>query len=486
MRHTTTTEVGRDDAAIKAGHAAHQAADRGNEAFFRRLQLEELPVQSAMLLLRQCATPRMNYALRCTPPECIAEQAANFDDQVLQAAATGKLRLWQHEQDERVQRILRSKLSHGGFGLTSALQTSPAAYLGSLAAVRDAPALAVYCKEKHPLPVPTQLHGWIQHAIDTHVRMSPESATSLPTAASTFFHHFATASSSDSSALQSTLSEQATSHMHEASLTAAKQARRAGNGTEQALLMSISAPRAWTWKTVLPTQKTLVLNNSTYRLAARLNLGLEPEASGAVCVDAKPCPKCETVTEDAWHHLSCAKGGTKLRHDMVLHALYHAALAVGAQAEREPKGLSWGDGKRPDLQVYFPGTHLLSDVVVSHPLAPGYAGAHSSRSRFGHTRAGVARRMQHEKHNKYDHIAERHGAKLLPFAVETCGGLAPDAVTFVKALAEEGDEQLSLWSKDSIAQHVHAAIAIAVQAANALVYTRVHGGAPPSSAALIL
>ena len=54
------------------------AADSGSDAFFRRLQLEELPVQSAMLLLRQCATPRMNYALRCTPPECIAEQAAQW------------------------------------------------------------------------------------------------------------------------------------------------------------------------------------------------------------------------------------------------------------------------------------------------------------------------------------------------------------------------------------------------------------------------
>jgi hypothetical protein len=249
------------------------------------------------------------------------------------------------------------------------------------------------------------------------------------------------------------------------------------------LLVSISAPRAWTWKTVLPTLKTLTLNNSAYRLAARLNLGLQPEASGAPCLSAKPCPKCDTITEDAWHHLSCAGAGIKLRHDTVLNALYYAALAVGAQAEREPKGLSWGDGKRPDLQVYFPGTHLLSDVVVSHPLAPGYAGAHSSEFCHAHAPTGVARNKQRRKHDKYDDVAERHGAKLLPFAVETCGGLAPDAVTFVRALAEDGDEQLSLWSKDSITEHIHASVTIAVQAANALVYARVHGGAPLSIAA---
>ena len=87
------------------------------------------------------------------------------------------------------------------------------------------------------------------------------------------------------------------------------------------------------------------------------------------------------------------------------------------------------------------------------------------------------------KHDKYDEIAERHGAKLLPFAVETCGGMAPDAVALVRALAEEGDEHLSLWNKDTITEHVHAAVAIAVQAANALVYARVRGGAPLQSAA---
>ena len=95
----------------------------------------------------------------------------------------------------------------------------------------------------------------------------------------------------------------------------------------------------------------------------------------------------------------------------------------------------------------------------------------------------MALNKQRDKHDKYDHIAERHGAKLLPFAVETCGGLAPDAVAFVRALAEEGDEQLSLWSKDSITEHLHASVAIAIQAANALVYARVHGGGRPSSAA---
>ena len=59
--------------------------------------------------------------------------------------------------------------------------------------------------------------------------------------------------------------------------------------------------------------------------------------------------------------------------------------------------------------------------------------------------------------------------------------MQPDAVALFRALTEEGDEQLSLWSKDSITEHVHAAVAIAVQAANALVYARVLGGGPSAA-----
>ena len=65
--------VGRDEDAIRAGVAATLAVDGGSAAFFRRLQLDTLNVQSAMLLLRQCGVPKMNYALRCMPPSCIAQ-----------------------------------------------------------------------------------------------------------------------------------------------------------------------------------------------------------------------------------------------------------------------------------------------------------------------------------------------------------------------------------------------------------------------------
>ena len=128
--------VGRDSETIKLGLDCLAAKDSGSEAFFRRLQSPELPVQSAMLVLRQCAVPKLNYLLRCSPPACIAEQAAHFDH-ALVTDACDKLELRCDERTAEVKQRLRLRLKDGGFGLKSAVQTSPAAYTASVAAARD-------------------------------------------------------------------------------------------------------------------------------------------------------------------------------------------------------------------------------------------------------------------------------------------------------------------------------------------------------------
>ena len=45
---------------------------------------------------------------------------------------------------------------------------------------------------------------------------------------------------------------------------------------------------------------------------------------------------------------------------------------MGIQAVREPAGLHSSDGRCPDLQLVLPGRHIISDVVVTHPLAPSW------------------------------------------------------------------------------------------------------------------
>ena len=122
--------------------------------------------------------------------------------------------------------MFQAPLRYGGWGLASAVRTSPAAYLGSLAAARSAPALAAFSKADGPVPSTSLLHTWIQGSLDAVVEATHASQEELPPSASTFVRHFTSASSSTSSSLQHTLSAQASSHRHEASMERARELRR--------------------------------------------------------------------------------------------------------------------------------------------------------------------------------------------------------------------------------------------------------------------
>jgi hypothetical protein len=67
--------VGRDDDAIRRGIRHIMFDNSGHAVFFHRLQLPELGIPTAMLLLRMCMVPSMNYLLRCTAPVCIEDEA---------------------------------------------------------------------------------------------------------------------------------------------------------------------------------------------------------------------------------------------------------------------------------------------------------------------------------------------------------------------------------------------------------------------------
>ena len=458
--------IGRDEQAIRAGVTATLGAhDHGRDAFFYRLQLDVLTEHSCMNLLRQCAVPKMNYLLRCLPPPCVREEAKVFDELVLEAAKA-KIGIHGDEGGETTTLGLQTRLRHGGFGMTSASETSPKAYLGSLAAVSGASAFERYSGDGYtPLPSESMLHGWITDSMKAVTDVTPASSGELPESASSFFHHF----SKSSSSLQHMLSKLASEHSHEASVKRAHAMKKKDGGLAISLLRAISAPHAWAWKTVIPASKELELTSAEYKMAARLNLGLKPLAG--VEALGEGCPLCHQPTalrDDHWHFLTCKKvqGGEQIRrHNGVVNALYKTALIIGAQVVREPVKLSAGDGRRPDLQIVLPGRHILADVAVCHPLTQRVA-----KHGLAWTATGVAREKERTKRKKYSGTATLHGAEFLPFVVETCGGMAPDAVALVRVLAEAGQQYAAMWPRNDVIRHIVGSVAIATQRGMAMTY----------------
>jgi hypothetical protein len=134
-------------------------------------------------------------------------------------------------------------------------------------------------------------------------------------------------------------------------------------------------------------------------------------------------------------------------------------MLIGAQVKREVKGLKRDSNIRPDLQLFFPGRMLLTDVAVSHPLTENLLARRAS--------SGVTR--QQEKRRKYSSVATRLVAELLPFSVETYGGMADDAMKLVQAMGEEGEEAMGAWTKAEIMRYILSLTAVAVQRGNARV-----------------
>jgi hypothetical protein len=102
---------------------------------------------------------------------------------------------------------------------------------------------------------------------------------------------------------------------------------------------------------------------------------------------------------------------------------------------------------------------LLTDVVISHPLT-------DSRIQSRHNSSV---KNQSAKRSKYSDVASRLGAELLPFSVETLGGMADDAMKLVQAMGEEGEESMGTWTKAQIVRYIMSVTAAAVQRGNARV-----------------
>jgi hypothetical protein len=272
--------VGRDDAAIRAGIHSVLSAAGGHDAFLRRLQLDEMPVQTAMLLLRQCMVPSMNYFVRCIAPVCIEDEAHRFDQRVMEAAMD-KLGLDGAERGERTAKLLQRKLRDGGWGLTPAVRTSPAAFLGSLATCHAEPAFAGYCGGT-PLPYTSLLRGWIDDSVQRVRRAAPsvEYQTDieplLPVTAGGFFGFYSSAEPSVNAKLQHSLNAKAASHNMKAAVGLMKEQSRQGERWEWAHHKAITAKGAWAWKAVRPEGPHLRLSDVEYAIATRLNLGAQP------------------------------------------------------------------------------------------------------------------------------------------------------------------------------------------------------------------
>ena len=287
--------VGRDDAAIREGIRSVLAGTGSDDAFLRRVQLDEMPIQTAMLLLRQSLTPSLNYHLRCIAPVCIEDEARLFDQRMMEAAAD-KLGLNEDERRERTFTLLQRRLRDGGWGspLLSARHQPPSSArwqhaaqnlcLPSTAATRP-------CRMVHSCTA-----GWTT-ACSVYGRL--HRVTSTRPTSSRCCRRLPAPSSPIAPLLirpppptPKFTERQVPPHLVVAAVQRMKEQTRQGDKWEWAHYKSVTAKGAWDWKVVVPDGPQLCLSHAEYTLAARLSLGLQPFPAHTRAQLPEHCPLC--------------------------------------------------------------------------------------------------------------------------------------------------------------------------------------------------
>ena len=303
------------------------------------------------------------------------------------------------------------------------------------------------------------LHLNLTECINTITQTTPASTSTnlLPSDASSFFSHYN--NSNTVSHLQHDLHTRAVQHTFYAAVDRAAEEK---DIVTSARLNCITAPHAADWKAAIPSNSDMKLNDSHYRLAARLNLGMTVAGLPDYCYG---CGRKDSVKIDPYHYLSCTTHKRReitIRHNLVLQVLYRYINYVGGVAVKEPIDLNDTDGRRPDLQVLIADQHMLSDVRISHPLCPSHVEA-AARQQLATAKIG-----EKIKQKKYRDTATQHQAKFVAFVMESTGGMGADAIELMHQIVLASRDNNTLWPHKIVARELRGALAIAVQKGNAM------------------
>ena len=106
-------------------------------------------------------------------------------------------------------------------------------------------------------------------------------------------------------------------------------------------------------------------------------------------------------------------------------------------------------------------TRYLIDVTIRDPCAPSKL-SYSSKERLA-----AAARAERKKHDTYDSLAKRLKAKVIPFVVESHGGIGQEATKFISDLLSRAAAMSTVWQPSELVHSIFWSVACAVQKWNA-------------------
>jgi len=170
----------------------------------------------------------------------------------------------------------------------------------------------------------------------------------------------------------------------------------------------------------------------------------------------------QLATEAGWH--VTVEPNDHLRPVAAPAAAAASTVDATAAAERvscsdEPESDHWN--RHGDLLLLRHGVKLYIDVSCTRPTN---SSSLASQPAVTHTPLVSTVIRAQQKMRKYTPIAEANGYTLLPFVVETYGGMGKEALRVLQYLAAHSPD-----SPQQFLRHAHASLSVVLQRGNALV-----------------
>jgi hypothetical protein len=437
------------DNTIKLEHVTRKT--ESHKPLLHAIQHSSMPSQSAYLILKSCINTRIGYLARVTRPEICSVPFQAFDISVLDTIQNKMLLPPHSSYSDFTKELIRLPVDLGGYGIPSAIETSPVAYFSSI--VSSLPFL--------PLPLaphgPTLASLKRCHSSLLTSNTGVESSDRIP-------HDFLTMLSTYSSIDSASKSRHIQHHITEQVDKFAYlnlMSRHTTTQVQRAALASASAPSAGLAFTILPSQAEFTFASPYFNQMTRLRLGL---------------PHHDVHTSDNHDliqgQLSIDEQGMNLRHNMITNAVVQIAQDAGYETVREQNMIDdQGVVTRADAALYSQYANrppIMVDISVINPCATSYVKKASKKS------LAAATLRENSKEKRYTQVIKHNSSVFYPLIVETHGGFGRKLTAFLKMLVTDATDHhhLSETEARSWLHNAKCTIAVALQVGNAMMSCR--------------
>ncbi len=340
--------------------------------------------------------------------------------------------------------LIRLPTHLGGYGIPSALETSPIAYFSSV--VSCLPHLLPLPADGPTLTTLKQCHTCLLTA-NTGVVPSDRIPTDFVTMLSTY-------SSIDSASKSRQIQHHITGQVNKFAYT---NLLTRSTPIQRAMLGSASAPSAGLAFTVIPTCSEFSFTSPYFNQITRLRLGL-------------PYYDQHAIPDD--HNHDRDQQGEIFRHNLVAHSIIRIAQDAGYETSREVNLLDdTGVGRRVDAVLYSQYASrpsIMVDVSIVDPCAPSHIKPAASKS------LACASTREKEKDKTYLPIVKQNHGIFYPLVAETYGGFGNKLTRFLKLLQMDAIDhhQLSETESQAWLHKAKCSVATALQLGNAKILNR--------------